>query len=162
MDGYVSVQLRCDHLKLLVQGIIAAITDSGPVHVQAAGFIAVQIVEQRTSPQLISGLVLDISAQCLKQGMARRNPLPSWILVQHLFVKNDILIFPAQPTELRFQFCADSDQVARQSPHTIHVIAAAALRESDACAFASILEKIFYDFRHQSTLLGLLCLADDR
>ena len=159
--GNAPIQLRRNHQKLLVQGIVAAIADSCPVHVETAGFFAVQVVEERTASEVIGSLALNVGAQCFKQGVAGRDPFPARVLVQHLLGKDDILVVFTEPSELRFQFSADGDQVAWQASHAIYVIAAPTLGESDAGALAGLLEKIFYDFWHQASFPGFFRLTDN-
>ena len=79
-DGHCAVHARLNDEQLAVQAVAPAVLDGGREHVEAAGGLAVQVVEHGAPPQVVANPVADVLADGLEQRMAGRDPLRRGVL----------------------------------------------------------------------------------
>ena len=93
-----------------MQAVAAPVLDRRGEGVQAGGFLALDVVEDRSAPQMIGHAVDDILAHHLEERMTGRHPFEGRVRREERLVEGDLGIVDPQPSEPGLQPLANRDQ----------------------------------------------------
>ena len=109
-DAHRAGHLGLDDEESAVEAVAPPVLDRGGEGVEPGGFLALEVEEDRTAPQMVGHAVDDVLAHHLEQRMTRRHPFQGRVRGQERLVEGDLGVVAPQPAEPRLQPLADRDQ----------------------------------------------------
>ena len=160
-DAHRAGHLGLDDEQPPVQAVAPPVLDRRGEGIQAGGFLALDVVEDRSAPQMIRHAVDDILAHDLEKRMTGRHPFEGRVRREERLVECDLGIVDPQPSEPGLQPLANRDQGARNLADAVNVPPLGRRLGVNAGDRCRLDEEVLDHLGDQAPLAGLHRLADD-